>query len=615
MPEFSADVRDLKFVLFEQGGFEKLLETPKYAELDRETAEAMLDEAYKFAREQLAPLNGPADKNGATYDKATSKVTLPEGFKPAYELFSQNGWLSMAHSAEWGGMGMPYSLGLACNDFFFGACLSFCLNALLGVGSAHLIEVFGSDELKKTYLEKMYSGEWAGTMCLTESQAGTDVGALRTKAKRDGDHYLIEGEKIFITFGDHDLTDNIVHAVLARIEGAPEGTKGISLFAVPKYRVNADGSIGEPNDVRCSGIEHKMGIHGSPTCTMVFGENEACHGYLLGEENKGMRAMFQMMNEARISVGLQGASGANAAFRYALDYAKERVQSPDLMKGKDSRPTTIIHHPDVRRMLSWQKAISEGLRALLVRTAIWEDLSHAAEDEAERAKYEGLVALLTPVCKAYASDMGFRSIEMAVQTLGGYGYTSEYPVEQYLRDTKIASIYEGTNGVQALDLVGRKLGLNGGQAVQDLSAIVMGTIGATAENPELAGASKALGGALQDLGGVTMKFAQEGRENPMLPVLNAAPYLDLFGLVVLGWLLLEQASLALPKLEAIAKAKGVDLSDAKARAGLCKDDPEAAYYEGKIQTANFYAARELPLARGKAKAISADDVTPMTMPF
>jgi alkylation response protein AidB-like acyl-CoA dehydrogenase len=615
MAESSADVRDVKFALFEQAGFERLLETPRYAELDRETAEAILDEAYKFAREQLAPLNPKADREGAVYDRETSAVRLPEGFKEVYDLYCQNGWLALAHTPEWGGQGMPYSLALACNDFFFGACLTFSLDALLGVGAAHLVEVFGTEELKRIYLEKMYTGVWGGTMCLTEPQAGSDVGALRTKARKEGDHYLIEGEKIFITFGEHDLTENIVHAVLARIEGAPAGTKGISLFLVPKIRVNPDGSLGEPNDVRCAGIEHKMGIHGSPTCTMVFGENGACHGYLLGEENKGMRAMFQMMNEARISVGLQGAALANAAYRFALDYAKERVQSPDLTKGKDAGPVTIIHHPDVRRMLLWQKAIAEGTRALLFRTGAWADYATALEDATERETYDGLVGLLTPICKAYASDQGFRAIELAVQTLGGYGYTSEFPVEQYLRDTKIASIYEGTNGIQALDLVGRKLGLNGGKAVQDLLAIVQGVIEKAAKDAELGKASEALAGAVQDLGGVTMHFAEVGKENPMVPLLNATPYLDLFGLVTVGWLLLEQALIATPKLAAIAEAKGVDLSDGGARARLCADDPEAGFYEGKIQTARFFAARALPLARGKAKAILSGDTTPMTMPF
>jgi len=615
MAEFSADVRDVKFALFEQAGFEKLFETERYGELDRETAEAIIDEAYKFAREKLAPLNILTDRVGAVYDAKDSSVTLPEGFQEVYRLFAENGWLSLAHNPEWGGQGMPYSLSLAANDFFFGACLAFSLNSLLGVGAAHLVEVFGNEELKKIYLEKMYSGEWAGTMCLTESQAGSDVGLLRTKAKPEGDHYLIEGEKIFITFGEHDLTGNIIHAVLARIEGAPAGTKGISLFLVPKFLVNADGSVGESNDVRCSGIEHKMGIHGSPTCTMVFGESGRCKGWLLGEEGKGMRAMFQMMNEARISVGLQGAALSNAAYRFALDYSRERVQGSDLSKGRGAGATQIINHPDVRRMLMWQKAISEGTRALLIRTATFADLADTVKDEEARATYHGLVELLTPICKAYASDQGFRSIELSVQTLGGYGYISEYPVEQYLRDTKIASIYEGTNGIQALDLVGRKLGQEGGKNVQRLSKMVSTLIEANLDHPALSGVFAQLGAALTDLGGLTMFFAKEGAKHPLTPILNATPYLDVFGQVVLAWLLCEQATIAWPKLQAICEAKGVDSKDTVALQALCEDDADAAYYDGKVKTALFFATRSLPLVRGKVKAIQAGDESAMQIVF
>ena len=617
MAEFYADLRDLKFVLFDQCEMDKVLQLAPFAELDRETLEAVLDEAHRFAKNQMAPMNEPSDRIGVKYDNETSKVTVPEVYHPTYKLFRENGWLSLSNNPEFGGQGMPYSLMLASNDMFFGASLSFCLNALLTTGSAHLFETFGDEFIRKTFVEKMYTGEWAGTMCLTESGAGSDVGALKTKAIKDGDRYRIEGEKIFITAGDHDMTDNIIHAVLARTEGAPAGTKGISLFVVPKYSINADGSVGESNDVRCSNIEHKMGIHGSPTCTMVFGENEKCYGYLLGEENKGMREMFQMMNEARISVGLQGAALANAAYQYALNYAKDRVQGKHILQFKDeSAPATqIINHPDVRQMLMWQKAWSEGTRALLLRTAVFHDIAHNSTDEAEKAKYNALVEILTPVCKAYASDIGFRSAELSLQTLGGYGYTCEYPVEQYLRDNKIASIYEGTNGIQALDLMGRKLPAKGGMNLMTLATMINELIDANNSHEALTDEFKVLAEARDALADASMYFAMQGPKDPIVPVLNATPYLDLFGQVVLGWLLLEQATIAYPKLQAICADKGIDMGDAKALTQLCEDNADAKYFDGKIKVAKFYSARALTLCKPKAEILKAGDKSPLEVNF
>lgn len=606
MPEFIADVRDVKFALFEQAGFEKLFACPRYSDLDRETAETILDEAYKFAREQLSPLNALGDEQGSVFDQKTGEIKIPKAFHEPYKLFTENGWLALTHNPEYGGQGMPYSLGLCANDFFFGGCLAFSLQNLLTTGAAHLIEVFGNDELKKTYIEKMYTGVWAGTMCLTESGAGSDVGACRTKARKEGDHYLIEGEKIFISYGEHDLTENICHAVLARVEGAPAGSRGMSLFVVPKYRVNADGSIGDFNDVKCTGIEHKMGIHASPTCTMIFGENGACHGWLLGEENKGLLVMFQMMNEARISVGLQGAALANAAYQQALAYSRERVQGKNLATGK---PAVILDHPDVKQMLLWQKAIAEGTRALLIRTAMFFDLGDASEDEAERKKLRGLVELLTPICKAYSSDMGFKSTELAVQTLGGYGYLKEYGVEQYLRDTKIASIYEGTNGIQALDLMGRKLPAEGGANLKMLISMMMELSGQHAKHPMLGKDFELFGKAQEALVEASMYFAKVGGEDRMVPVVNATPYLDLFGQVVLGWLLLEQATIAYPKLEEICKTKNVALDDVSALAELCAENEDARFYQGKVKTAQFWARRMLTTSRAKADILMSGDRT------
>jgi alkylation response protein AidB-like acyl-CoA dehydrogenase len=612
MPEFYADIRDLRFALIEQARIDRLCKLPKFKDLDLDTVNAILDEAFKFAKNQMAPMNAVGDSVGVTYDKVSKRVKVPEPFHETHKLYSKNGWLALAHSPEWGGQGMPYALALTASDMFFGACLSYCLNALLTSGAGHLIESFGSDELKKLYLEKIYSGVWAGTMCLTEAGAGSDVGAARTKAIRDGDHFLIEGEKIFISAGEHDLTENICHPVLARIEGAPDGTKGLSLFLVPKIRVNPDGSLGEPNDVECTGVEHKMGIHASPTCTMVFGANGKCHGYLLGEENKGMRAMFQMMNEARISVGLQGAALANAAYQLALAFARERVQGKDLRTGQD---TVILNHPDVRQMLMWQKAISEGTRALLIRTAMYYDLSRAAETEEERNRYQGYLEVLTPICKAYASDQGFRSVELSLQTLGGYGYLTEYGVEQLLRDTKIASIYEGTNGIQALDLIGRKLPANGGENFRMLLERMSRLVTEHAKHALLAKEIKILGSALEALAGTAIYFAQCGKDKFAIPMVNATPFLDLFGQVMVGWLLLEQATIAFPELTEICKAKGVDMQDQKAMRELCENDSEAKFYSGKVGTAQFYARRSLSLCKAKAEALQSGDLSPLETPL
>ena len=611
MAEFQCDVRDLKFALLEQARIEKLFDHPRFEELDRDTVEAILDEAYKFARNQMAPMNAIGDREGASFDPATGKVTMPASFKETYELYTANGWLGFVHNPDFGGQGMPYSLGLAVNDLFFGGCLSFSLGPLLTTGAAHLIETFGNDELKKIYLENMYTGKWTGTMCLTEAGAGSDVGAVRARARKEGDYYLIEGEKIFISFGEHDLSENIIHAVLARTEGAPKGTRGISLFLVPKTRVNADGTLGEDNDVKCTGIEHKMGIHASPTCTLTFGENGRCKGWLLGEENKGMRAMFQMMNEARIQVGLQGASLANAAYQYSLQYAKERVQGKDILAGKGSPDVTIDRHPDVRQMLLQQKAIGEGTRALLLRTGFFLDMAEVSTDPEEKERYNGLVELLTPIAKGYSTDQGFKATELAIQVLGGYGYLSEYPVEQYMRDMKIASIYEGTNGIQALDLIGRKLPARDGADMKNLIGMMTKSVQPHASHPLLAADVAIFTKARAALVAGATHFAKVGRDRPLSPILNATAFLDLMGSVVVGWLLLEQALIAWPRFEDICRAKNVDALDSKATRGICEEDPDAAYLHDKIKVAQFNARRNLALCPAKAAILQAGDESAM----
>jgi alkylation response protein AidB-like acyl-CoA dehydrogenase len=616
MADFAADVRDVKFTLWEHLGADKLFAAERFKSFGRDDIDMILDEAYKFAREILGPINGPGDKEGVHFDKKTNTVTLPAGFKDAYNKFCENGWIGLAMSQEYGGGGVPHSVGLAANEFFLGANMAFFLTALLTNGAAHLIESFGTDELRKIYCEKMYSGKFGGTMCLTEAGAGSDVGASKTKAKKDGDHYLIEGEKIFITAGEHDFTQQKVHLVLARTEGAPKGTKGLSLFVVPKYRVKPDGSCGEYNDVVCSNVEHKMGIHASPTCVMVFGSNGNCHGYLLGNECDGMRYMFQMMNEARVTVGLQGAATANASYQAALAYSRERLQGSDILKMKDpdAPKVPIIQHPDVRQMLLWQKAIGEGTRALLYLCAYYEDMAATTEGK-EKEKFEGLTAILTPICKSYASDMGFRATELAVQCLGGYGYTQEYPCEQYLRDCKIASIYEGANGIQAMDLVGRKIGAKGGAHLMALAGEINGFTGKNKDHPALAGDVKHLQAAVGALGDVSMYFAMNGMKDPMTPLLNASPYLLVFGDVACGWLLLQQAVIAHEKLKGICTAKAVDAADGAALKRLLEEDDDARYYDGKVKTAKFWAARVLQLVPAKVAVIKSGDKTPLEIQF
>ncbi|HCU23934.1 MAG TPA: acyl-CoA dehydrogenase, partial [Deltaproteobacteria bacterium] len=434
---YKVNYRDVEFNLFDYLKIQELGRAEKYAGYGRDEYSAILSEALKFALKEIDPLFKKSDQVGCRLEKG--QVTAPPGFKEAYAHFAANGFIGMDTPATYGGMGLPESLTMAATEFFAGACVAFSMYSGLSRGAAHLIEVFSGEELAKRFVPNMYSGRWGGTMCLTEPQAGSAVGDLATTAVQEASHYKIKGNKIFISSGDHDLTENIVHMVLARIEGDPAGTKGISLFIVPKFRIKPDGSRGEPNDVKTVNIEHKMGIKGSSTCTLSFGDNGNCIGYLLGEPRKGMAMMFQMMNEARIACGLQGAAVASTAYENALDYAKTRTQG-----GK----TLIIDYPDVRRMLTTMKAYTEGMRALLLYSAYLDDQAEVEKDPVLKEKYEGRLSLLTPVCKAYCSDLGFRVTELAIQVYGGYGYISEYPVEQYMRDVKISSIYEGTNGIQ-----------------------------------------------------------------------------------------------------------------------------------------------------------------------
>jgi alkylation response protein AidB-like acyl-CoA dehydrogenase len=484
----------------------------------------------------------------------------------------------------------------------------------LTLGAARVIQVFGTEEQQAKYMDKMVSGDWAGTMCLTEPQAGSDVGALRTKARKNPDGtYSISGSKIFITGGDHDLTENIVHLVLARVEGASPGTKGISIFVVPKKRIQ-EGILVE-NDVTTVAVESKLGLHGSATCALNFGEQDHCIGYLLGEENAGMAIMFHMMNEARLAVGLQGLALASGSYMQSLKYAVERVQGPHFsaMKDPEAPKVPIIDHPDVRRMLMWMKCMTEGMRGLLYLAGHCEDLAATTADEQEAQKYRRMVDFLIPVCKAWSSDVGFRVTELGVQIHGGYGYCSEYPMEQFLRDVKITSIYEGTNGIQALDLVGRKLRLNQGALFQEFMSRTGEMIERARRNPRLRAVTDLFDEARSQLMEVTVQFAQKAISgDTLVPILYATPYLELVGDVAVGYVLLWQADVADQRLQDIFEQAHADTSDK--RKDLIGTDREAAFYRGKTASAEFFANTVLSLAKGKAGAIMNGGCAIMELP-
>lgn len=594
--DYLVNRRDVAFILKEQIHYETLADLPAFKDFSAEMFDMVIEQGLKFAQQEIAPLNASGDREGCKFDGKT--VTTPKGYKEAYRKYAENGFIGIDVPTTYGGQGFPVTITLPLAEFITGASVSFTMYPGLTRGAAHLIEVFGSEDLKKTYVAKMYSGQWAGTMCLTEPQAGSAVGDLKTIAVPQSDGtYKIKGGKMFISSGDHDLTENIVHLVLARIQGDPEGTtKSISLFAVPKIRVKKDGSLGDPNDVKTVNIEHKMGIKAQATCTLAFGDADNCVGFLVGEPCTGMKQMFQLMNEARLMTGMQGLAIAGTAYEHALRYAKERVQG----QGK-----TIIQYPDVRRMLMLQKAYVEGIRSLLYHTAYYIDMGDHHPDPEQRERYQGFADLLTPMCKAFGSDMGFRVTELAMQTYGGYGYISEYPVEQYMRDVKISSIYEGANGIQALDLLGRKLGLRGGQVVQQFYAMadefVTKNQNEAALKIELGEFKKSLDTVAQ----TAMSFMEmTGKGDFNYPMLCATPFLHMFSSVVVGYFLLDQAVIAHQKLTKLLDERCDDPSQHK---GYIKENEEAAYLDGKIKTSRFFVHSVLPFVRAAAETIESGD--------
>ncbi|HUT54862.1 MAG TPA: acyl-CoA dehydrogenase [bacterium] len=590
------DYRDRRFVLFEQLQIQDLTKYPKFADHGRDVFEMVIAEAEKFAENVLWPLNEVGDHEQCTYQDG--EVKTPEGFKQAHDQYVEGGWLTPGDDPEDGGQGLPQSLCTSCSECFHGANMAFANYPNLTHGAGRLLKIFATPEQKQKYLTRMWSGEWAGTMCLTEPGAGSDLGILKTKAKpRPDGLYNIEGVKTFITGGQHDLTGNIIHPVLARIEGDLPGPKGISIFIVPRNLINPDGSVGANNDVKCTGIEHKMGIKGSATCQLAFGEDGKCVGELLGQPRQGLPIMFHMMNEERLFVATQSLGQASSAYQLALAYARERQQGRHLSQGKnpDAPPAPIIQHPDVRRMLLWMKAVTEGLRSLNYFTGHCLDMTEVSEGD-ERKMWSGLVEILTPVVKAYGSDMAFRVCENAIQVLGGYGFCSEYRIEQCARDVKIASLYEGTNGIQAMDLLSRKIPMAGGKVFETLMARFEPAITEAGKSALMKPYAERLAHARGELVKAAKHVAAlAASKDFMLGFLKATPLLEIFGDVLCAWALLWQANVAEKKLAEI-----VGSGDRKA---AIKGNNEAAFLDGKIQSARFFLGFELPKVDGKVAAL------------
>jgi 3-(methylsulfanyl)propanoyl-CoA dehydrogenase len=537
---YRAPVADIAFTLKHAGGVKRAIEEGLYGDLSEDLVDAVLEEAGKFATDVIAPLNRVGDAHGTPFRNGA--VTMPPGWKDAYTAWAAAGWNGLASSADWGGQGLPHALNAACIEMWNQASMAFGIGPVLTMGAVEALDAHGEAALKRTYLPKLVSGEWMGTMQLTEPQAGSDVGALRTKAEPAGDgSYRISGQKIFITYGEHDLTDNIVHFVLARLTDAPPGTRGISLFLIPKFLVNADGSLGARNDARCHSIEHKLGIHGSPTCTMVYGDNGGAVGYLVGEENRGLACMFTMMNNARLAVGLQGVAIAERATQQALEFARERKQGR--APGAAGSMSPIIAHADVRRMLLTMRALTRAARAICYATGTATDRSHRAADAAARHAAHERASLLTPVAKAFSTDIGIEVASLGVQVHGGMGYVEETGAAQHLRDARIASIYEGTNGVQAIDLVTRKLPMSGGGAVKACLDDLRATIAAVqaVNDPTLGATGARLAEAVDSLERATHWLMGQLDQAPDAALAGATPYLRLFAFAAGGCALAEDA--------------------------------------------------------------------------
>jgi acyl-CoA dehydrogenase len=593
MPTYQAPVGNVQFLLNDVLGFQSYAQLPGFADATPDVVEAILSEGGRVCEEVLQPLNVSGDREGCKR-QADGSVTTPKGFREAYDAFAQGGWIGLASPVEYGGQGLPYTLAAAINEFVTSANMAFSLYPGLTRGAQAALVVHASDEQKALYMPKLVSGEWSGTMNLTEPHCGTDLGLIKTRATRNADGtFSITGQKIFISAGEHDLTSNIIHLVLARIEGAPAGTKGISMFIVPKFLPDAQGNPGARNAVSCGSIEHKMGIHGNSTCVMNY---DGATGFLMGEENRGLNAMFVMMNEARLGVAVQGLSMSEVAYQNAVSYARERVQGRALTgaKEKDKAADPIIVHPDVRRMLLEMRAFNEAARGLILEAALQADVVARSNDEKAREEAEDMLGLLTPVLKGVLTDVGFDNTVKAQQIFGGHGYVGEWGMEQFVRDARIAMIYEGANGIQALDLVGRKLPKDNGRAVMAWFK----KVGEAAQRAEgdatLAPLAKSLKGGLDHLQKATMWLMQNALAKPDNAGAASTDYMHLFGLVAMGhmWLAIAQAALR-------RKAE---------------DPSTAGEMDAKLVTARFYMERVLPETGARLARLSAGADAIMALP-
>ena len=584
MVPYTPPLGDIRYLLTRLIGIDQLSSLPTYDAVAEELVDAVLDETANIASDVFAPINHIGDRQGAKLDNGV--VTMPAGFKDAYQAFVDGGWNGLAVDTEAGGQGLPATLGMPVQEMLQSANLALALCTLLNQGAIELLHVHGNEALRAKFLPKMVSGEWTGTMNLTEPQAGSDVGAVKCRAEREGDHYKIFGQKIFISYGDHDMAENIVHLVLARLPDAPEGTKGLSLFLVPKIMVEGDGSLGKANDVHAVSIEHKLGQHASPTCVLAYGDKGGAIGYLVGAENGGINAMFTMMNNARIGVGVQGLALMERSYQQARDFAKTRVQSRAIDKPKDA-PVAIIEHPDVRRMLMMMRSTTEAARAMAYSCAFAVDIARRAEDPAQKSYGAARVDLLTPIVKSWITDLSNEMTSIGVQVCGGMGYIEETGIAQHMRDARVLAIYEGTNGIQANDLIFRKMARDNGAAFN----VLLGEVDALLPELKKIGGEdftilfNALSDSLSALRDAAAWVLANAKNAPALVAATASPFLRLAGNTLGGFYLFKTALLAQQDLE--------------------NQSGDPAYLKAKIGTAQFYAEHVLPLSSGLTKTVKA----------